>query len=52
MLLLRKATFTDISVFADKEFPNSSMQRGVLFASANAFGGRFLFAVSHLESPM
>ncbi|KAK9819176.1 hypothetical protein WJX81_007571 [Elliptochloris bilobata] len=52
VLLLKKATFSDISPFRFKLFPNSNMGRGLLFGTAEAFGTRFCFVDTHLESPM
>ena len=51
-LFLRRATFTNISAFTFKLYPNSKMGRGLQLVTAEAFGAKWCLATSHLESPM
>ena len=51
-VFLRRATFTSISAFMFKPYPNSHMGRGLQLVTADAHGTKWCFATSHLESPM
>lgn len=51
-VFLRRATFTSISSFTFKPYPNSHMGRGLQLVTAEAHGAKWCFATSHLESPM